>query len=477
MVKQKLRLVGRFFLSVRQLDKSKTIKTLSDVYHPRHYDISIEAVRDVAGYDPELRTFRSPSVASNLGTLLKYIGTILRSECIKKEMSVEQRKTEDFMKLLEEDFGTSINREVAETQTQNNRRKEVILPSTDDIKKFHTYIKCERSEHFNQLTQAYSFEAWKNLGKMTLLSLQIFNRRRPGEIERLYLEDFQSYRSLDHTANKEAYNALSEEGKKLARKYVRFEIRGKLGRGVPVLVDNDVLNCLNLLIEHRERAGVPPDNRYLFGLPSSDKDRLRYHRACELMREYSTKCRAENPQTLRATQLRKHIATRCINLNLTDGQVTDLANFMGHHEKIHKEIYRQPVLETDIVKISKLLKTAQGCDESDDSENEGVIDGSSFQRNVSTVEFDEPSTSRTSSGSKFNKSLIQSDLQPSTSKRWSEQERSTVLSAFNKHLTAGKMPSGAEMQSLIDSNTCLKLRTVPQLRTWLHTQKKKMSKK
>ncbi|XP_063986880.1 uncharacterized protein LOC135167527 [Diachasmimorpha longicaudata] len=158
---------------------------------------------------------------------------------------------------------------------------------------------------------------------MTLMSLQIFNRRRPGEIERLYIEDFQSHRGLDHVTDGETYRALSAKGKKLARKYVRLEIRGKL-------------------------------EYILFGLPSTDNGRPRHLQAFDLMREYSVKCEAEILDTLRGTTLRMHIATRCINLNLTEDQATDLANFMGHAEKIDKDIYRQLVLETDCF-VPKIL--------------------------------------------------------------------------------------------------------------------------
>lgn len=35
---------------------------------------------------------------------------------------------------------------------------------------------------------------------------------------------------------------------------------------------------------------------------------------------------------------------------------------MGHHEHIHKEIYKQPVAKVDILEMSKILEKAQGAD-------------------------------------------------------------------------------------------------------------------
>lgn len=374
MVRGRVRLLGRFMAAVKKIKSS--INEFAQVFTSRHYDVAIEAVKQVAQFDEKSHTFKHPATAFALGTLLKQCGDILRSEYIKRENEHDQKRVEDFLKLQVEDYGTSINRVVAETQAQHNRRKKVVLPTNEDIRTFHNYLQDARRKYFNKLQKKFTFSDWKNLGETTLLTLQLFNRRRPGETERIYLEDFNNYQGIDSFADKETFNMLTEDGKKNARSYVRFEIRGKLGRGVPVLVHKELFDCLALIIRHRDVAGVPRSNPYLFGLPSTDKNRNKYLRACRLMNEYSQLCGAAIPSTLRGIQLRKHIATRCINLNMTDGEVNNLANFMGHDAKIHKDIYRQPVLQTDIVHMTKILKMAQGCDdvsgESEDSDEENV---------------------------------------------------------------------------------------------------------
>jgi len=38
--------------------------------------------------------------------------------------------------------------------------------------------------------------------------------------------------------------------------------------------------------------------------------------------------------------LREHVATFYAGMELADTEVTDLANFMGHTRKIHREIYK-----------------------------------------------------------------------------------------------------------------------------------------
>lgn len=135
---------------------------------------------------------------------------------------------------------------------------------------------------------------------------------------------------------------MSIENRKIAEKYVRFCIRGKLGRNVPVLLSNELFDCVTLILKWRKETNVPSKNPYIFGLPGFNNHRYKYLRACVLMSKFAKECNANSSTTLRGTTLRKHIATHCIQLNLNDVEVSELATFMGHADKIHKQHYRQP---------------------------------------------------------------------------------------------------------------------------------------
>ncbi|CAD6214274.1 GSCOCG00011147001-RA-CDS, partial [Cotesia congregata] len=475
MVRSRLRLLGRLLVAIKSLNSH--ITSFTHIFQPRHYDFLIEAVKKVAVFLPETKTFLHPAVGSTIGTLLKKVGEILRSEYIKKEEKENQKKVEDFLKLLEEDYGTSINRIVTETQTQHFRTKEVVLPSTNDIQKLYKYLVDERNKYFQELQVKFSFKSWKKLSEMTLLSLLVFNRRRPGEIERLFVKNFQSCRGINDMADREIYETLAPEGKALAKRYKRFEIRGKRNRTVAVLVDEDLKECMDLVFKYRKDAQVSRKNEYFFGMPSLDKDRHRSLGACYLLRQHAAKCGADFPCHLRGTKLRKHVATRCINLNLEGNQVTDLANFMGHHEDIHKKIYRQPVAATDIVKMSKILQMVQGVNDSSDDSSDDEAEPSTSRVTMSEPNVSQsdsvygPDTSRFSVQSRINQSSLKFDN--SAPKTWTDEAKSTVLSAFKRHLENGNVPSGKEMQELINTHDCFKGRSVPQMRSWLHTYKKK----
>ena len=217
-----------------------------------------------------------------------------------------------------------------------------------------------------------------NLAEVTLISIQLFNRRRAGEIERILIDDFKNHEKIDENTIGEAYRKFTTEEKQAAMKYTRFTIRDKLGRTVPVLLHRELLVCCELILKHRFAAGVSKKNLYLFGIPGTLKGDYKYLRACQLMRKFAVECGAANPETLRGTILRKHVATMCINFNLTENEVSDLASFLGHAEKIHKEHYRQPIICREILQISKLLEAVQGkdADSDDDTDDEGYVDQS-----------------------------------------------------------------------------------------------------
>lgn len=234
------------------------------------------------------------------------------------------------------------------------------MPSIDDIKIFNAYLKTECTKALQLLqTNGFSIQAWRMLAETTLVSIMIFNRRRAGELERVLIENLDNCAAISKEEAPELYKSLF--------KYVRMTIRGKLGRTVPVLLHEEILKCMQIIVNYRKHAGVPENNPYIFGICTTDKKRHKYLRACVLMRKYSIISGAKMPTSLRGTMLRKHIATVCISLDISEHEVNDLADFMGHHEKIHKSHYRQSVITKDLA-ISRLLKYAQGEDTTDESD-------------------------------------------------------------------------------------------------------------
>lgn len=128
----------------------------------------------------------------------------------------------------------------------------------------------------------------------------------------------------------------------IANNYVHFTIRGKLNRTVPVLLTADLLKCINKILEHRSEAKVNPSNKFVFGIWSADKSRHAYLRACVLMRKFAQESGVAFPKKITGTKLRKHIATNCIHLNLSENEVADVANFWDMRIKSIANIIDSP---------------------------------------------------------------------------------------------------------------------------------------
>lgn len=88
------------------------------------------------------------------------------------------------------------------------------------------------------------------------------------------------------------------------------------------------------------------------------------------MRKFSENCKTVMPNTLRSTNLRKHIGTYTAMLNIEENHVPQFANFISHNKQIHKDIYRVPCPVNDFIDVSKLLQSAIGNDENESSQSD-----------------------------------------------------------------------------------------------------------
>lgn len=232
-VRQQLRLVGRYLEALKSIEPN--INELQTLFDPKYYDTAIKAVNIVAKYNEDTESYEIPYNATTLGTCLKKLCKILINEFIKQHEYEKQKLAKNFLKILEIEYGSTVNKTVAETQTKNSRKKVVSLPKTTDIKKLINFLEEKRISSMQELKNKFTFCAWKSLAEATLIIIQIFNRRRAGEIERAYIVDYKNYTKI--TKEDELYKRLSEDERKSALKYIRFIIRGKLNRNVPVILN------------------------------------------------------------------------------------------------------------------------------------------------------------------------------------------------------------------------------------------------
>jgi len=165
----------------------------------------------------------------------------------------------------------------------------------------------------------------------------LFNRRRPGESERLLLSEYNK-RSIDNLSVKDIADSLSEVERVICRTKSRVEIRRKHGRTVPVILTSQMVRATDLLNCKRHTVGISEANPYVFARPLTSTPL----RASECLHKLAVDCGAACPENLASTRLRKHIATTSQILNLQECDLDILAGFLGHNIHVHRNFYRLP---------------------------------------------------------------------------------------------------------------------------------------
>ena len=126
--------------------------------------------------------------------------------------------------------------------------------------------------------------------------------------------------------------------------------------------------AIQLLLDSKEAVGVQ-SSEYVF--TSASGVALRGYDSLKLL---AKTCSAKNPDVLTSTKLRKHVATVSQVLNLRDNELDQLANFLGHNVRVHRDFYRIPDSCTQVTKISKLLMAAENGIESQRGKNLDELD-------------------------------------------------------------------------------------------------------
>lgn len=213
MIRSRLRLLGRFLQAIKKINKNVT--DFYSIYHPSIYDSCITAVNQVVGLNRSTKVYAAPSVASRIGTLIKQIGNLGIAECIKRSKLQEKMNIENFLKLLQEDFSVSVNKTVEESILRAKRYQLQDLPSLEDIKLLHNFLQTNRRLAFQRLNDLFTYDNWRQLAQFTLISVQVFNRRRAEEIERISIDDYKHQEGINERTNSDLYESLSPEAQKV----------------------------------------------------------------------------------------------------------------------------------------------------------------------------------------------------------------------------------------------------------------------
>nr|XP_055030542.1 uncharacterized protein LOC129419425 isoform X2 [Misgurnus anguillicaudatus] len=345
-IRQKMREVGRLLLEARRITP---LKTMEDFMIPANFKHVISAVKVVSGFDEEKNSYRIPSLALKLGHSLKKICSIVESNAMMYGDHERAECARDFRKVHQARWNEYISAGAITALKEAKWNAPQIIPFTQDVKVLHAHLEKKRDKFLNKLKNCPSADSYAALAKVTLSQVILFNRRREGEVSRMLLSAFQSRDSSE--LHEDIAICLSEFERKLCKHFTRVEIRGKRGRKVPVLLKPSLISAMELLVETREACGVPNENPFMFARSGA----MSAYRGGECISKAARECGIKNPEALSSTRLRKHIATMSKILNLDENEADQLADFLGHDIRIHRQYYRLPEGTLQLAKMSKVL--------------------------------------------------------------------------------------------------------------------------
>lgn len=347
-VSQKMRELGRFVIAAKALNRK--VKKLEDIVVPPMFKFAVDAAKKASGFTKSKYRYDRPSLAVKIGHSLKTVGDILIGHYVKAEDEVAANRVRSFLGLLSSEWNHYVSHRARTNLEENKWYKKEMIPLTEDVIQLQKYLKSTEENATEKLREGPDPKAYAMLSESILSQIILFNRRRQGEAAKMLLETYENKNT--EALNEDVMQCLTKFERDLSNEFTRIVIRGKRGRKVPVLLTREMTRGLDFLIEHRtQENSILFNNKYVFARPKSDS----HLRGSDCLRKFANLCDAKHPETLTSTHLRKHIATLCQIMNLKDHELDQVAKFMGHDIRVHREYYRLTENTIQLAKMSKLL--------------------------------------------------------------------------------------------------------------------------
>ncbi|XP_050059864.1 uncharacterized protein LOC126551137 [Aphis gossypii] len=472
-VSQKMRTLARFLISVRSLIPE--IHSLQECLTPKYFDISIKSAKQVAQYNDKTDSFGSPSVVLKIGQSLKQCCEIGEFILLKESdglcmYSNEKNALNSIKYMIEKQWSFEISTNATKDIYQKKWNKPAILPLTSDIKLFRDYIVNVEKDSYEKLKLNHNnLQAYRELQESILAQIVLLNRRRSGEVQRILLDIYNN--SFSEISQEEVLNALSPVELELTKSFKRIVIRGKRGRGVPVLFSPHLQKRLHFLTSLRETVCfIDKNNPYLFPLPQTSESCMR---VSDIIRKFCKNAGVKHPENITSTRLRKHVATVTQLLNLSESDIEQLATFLGHTKDVHKEFYRLSDSAFQVAKMSKLLlmiEKGQGdqyrgksIDEININVND-LISGESSDEEIIESPNQATSTPRNKNKLKITEKKIKHKI---TIIPWNDDEKSITTKYFKKYILLGKAPRKKECEEFLKINPNIN-RTWKSIKDFVH---------
>lgn len=342
-VRNKVRTLARFLIHMQDCSD---ILTIFDCCMPKNFELVLRGFRTFAGLTADNRLIH-PSLAKHSGEFLYECCQRIHTLAARNGQEQIEKDTERWINSYRVDFPV-ISREARMQLKERKFNKVLLFPLFQDIEIVNRYLDTILKEWKYEETDT----AYKVLARALLAKVILFNRKRPGETQRITVETFRKA----EVANSEPPNAdivkeLDKVSRLLIGKMFRIEFPGKrFGNGV-LLFTPLMLQACQQLVKLREKI-VDKSVPFLFARPDKHESPYLGGECLSLAAKGSG---VQNPERFKATPLRKHLATMSHSLHLSEYMVDHLAVFMGHNIGVHRHYYQQQMSDVQKSHIAQVL--------------------------------------------------------------------------------------------------------------------------
>lgn len=314
-IRQNLRQIARLMIEAQ---KRTPLKEMEDFFVPSNFKHVVSAVNVLAGYNAKNKTYSRPSLAIKLGYQLQKLCDIVEKNAVKSGDESKAMSAQSFLEVYKKEWNKHVSAGALKTLRDTKRVKEKNVPAVEDVKLLNAHIVQAHTLAEKKFRENISAESYAALAKVILGRVILFNRRKPGEVSGLKLEEFR-LRTM-HDGHHYAGVSLSDLERTMCRFFTRIEFRGSCGRKIPVLLKQSFVLGLEQLVKHRETCGVPAENPFLFARPSA----LTAYSGSTVLRNFVKECGAESPETLTTAKIRLHFAAMLQMLNLDENEANQI---------------------------------------------------------------------------------------------------------------------------------------------------------
>ncbi|XP_029700999.1 uncharacterized protein isoform X2 [Takifugu rubripes] len=342
LILQTLKLMGRLLLKLRK----DSILSLDDAAKPQNFSKLVEAVRELAGYDRDRKTYMRSGIVYKLFKSLEKVGNIKFARALQENADKQAiEEVEAYLQLCADKWRCLKKLQIKTTET---------LPFIQDVQVIYQYLDSIATSAVESLTLYECPPVYEALLRVTASQVSIFNKNV--EIFQVSLRSFNEREEQENPDNAAVHEVHLDQI--LPKHFVKFNVRHQ-GKQMTFILTPQLLAALTLLISKRESCGVSKNNPFLFAKPDNSQ-RFLHGRSCTVV--FINRSEAKDKGNLKAPQFHRHMLRIFQILSLTADELDQLAKQLGQNLPTDREHYQMPEAAIDIAKIMELLSAMENGD-------------------------------------------------------------------------------------------------------------------